>query len=889
VSSRSSAALRISLSLVHLAAPIVPRARRADWSRQWDADLRHQWAFLRSQPRRSVAALDLVSRARGAWWHALALRVRSLHMPTFFSDVRYGVRTLASKPGFTLVAILLLALGIGATTTIFSWTEGLVFRPISGVRSLDDIVAIHGTTRTRRDISVSYPNFADMRDARPASLTGMAASRLVAMNLRMPDGPERVWGELVTGDFFNLLQVTPAAGRLISAEDDRTPRSGAVVVLSESFWERRFRRDPGVIGSTAAINNAPFTIVGVAGPNFRGSSSALNAEVWIPMMMQGAVLPGNRLIARGDAWLRVFGRLAPGATIPRVESDLNQIAATLAKAYPEVNENRGVSVYPLWQDPGSPAAILGPIFLILLGVVGVVLVIVCANLASLLLARGAGRQREVAVRMALGASRMRVVRQLFTESALLAILGGAIGFAFALWGSQLLGVFIPPTPQPITGAVELTARLPLIAFGLALVTTILFGLAPAMQTTRASVVPALKETRGAIGGRRRAWLRNTLVVGQVALSVLLIVAAGLFVQTLRQARHADVGFDLEDGLLASIDLQPAGYDTRRGIAFFKELVRELEAVPGVVSVGLARDIPLKLGRGNDTSGEIEGYQPARDEEIVLGYDRVSPGYFRTLGMPLIAGRVFTDEDDANHPPVVIVNETMARRYWKNGDAVGRRINTGEWATVIGVVGDVAYTTVNASPSSFVYFPVYDAFRPDTTLVIRTTGDPAPFTERVRAAVHRLDPNLPLFDVRTMAQHKDTVLFLPRMTASILGAFGAIALVLATVGLYGLLAFVVGQRTPEIGVRMALGARRSEIVRLVVGQGVRLTLIGAALGFTLAFLLMPLVSSQLVGVSARDGLTYAATALVLVAAAGLASYLPARRAAAVDPIGALRYE
>jgi predicted permease len=889
MSVRSAAPLRISLSLVHLAAPIVPRARRADWSRQWDADLRHQWSFLRSHQGTVGAAFDLVSRARGAWWHALALRLRSLHMPTFFSDVRYGVRSLIARPGFTLVAVLLLALGIGTTTTIFSWTEGLVFRPISGAQGLDSLVAIHGTTRTRRDISISYPNFADMRDSMPASLAGMAASRLGAMNLRTDDGPERAWGELVTGGFFSLLQVTPAAGRLISHEDDRTPGSGAVVVLSHSCWERRFGRDPGVVGTTVAINNTPFTVIGVAGPGFRGSSSALNADLWIPMMMQGAVLPGNRLIARGDAWLRVFGRLTPGATISRVESDLNQIAATLATAHPDVNTNRGVSVYPLWQDPGSPAAILGPIFLVLLGVVGVVLVIVCANLASLLLARAAGRQREVAVRMALGASRMRVVRQLFTESALLAIIGGALGLAFAIWSSQLLGVFIPPTPQPINSAVELTARLPLFAVGLALLTTILFGLAPALQTSRPDVVPALKETRGAIGGRRRAWLRNTLVVGQVALSVLLIVAAGLFVQTLRQARHADVGFDLENGLLASIDVQTAGYDKPRGIAFFKQLLRDVEAVPGVVSAGLARDIPLKLGNGSDTSGEIEGYQPAKDEEIVLAYDRVSPSYFRTLGVPLVAGRFFTDEDDADHPPVVVINQTMARRYWKNGDAVGKRINTGDWATVVGVVGDMTYTTVTANPVSFVYFPVYESYRPDTTLVIRTTGDPAPYTDPIRAALQRLDPNLPLFDVRTIAQHKETVLFLPRMTASILGAFGVIALVLATVGLYGLLAFVVGQRTPEIGVRVALGASRSEIIRLIVGQGVRLTLIGAAIGFTLAFLMLPLVSSQLVGVGARDGVTYAATALVLVAAAAFASYLPARRAAAVDPIRALRYE
>ncbi len=805
------------------------------------------------------------------------------------NDVRYGARMLAKCPGFTATAILILGLGVGANATIFSWVEALLMKPLPGVAAVDRLVSVHGTTRTRRSIGISWPNFTDLRDAKPAGIAGMTAHRGVPINVRTTGEPERAWAELVSADFFDVVGVLAALGRALVPDDDRAPGVSPVVVLSYDYWQRRFGGDPSVVGSPILVNGRPFTIVGVAPEGFRGAMAAVQIDVWVPMMMQEVVMAGDRLTARGNAWLDVVARLAPGATVAEAQAGLSVAAAQLATAYPDVNEDYGVALYPLWRDPSSATAIMAPVLGLLVAVVGIVLLIACANLANLLLARGAGRQREVAVRLALGASRRRIVAQLMTESAMLALAGGAAGLAIAAWTSRLAGAFVPPTPLPIVTEASLSPGVFLFGVTLALGATIVFGLVPALQASRPELVPSLKETLGAIGSRRRAWIRATLVVAQVSLSVVLLVGAGLFVRTLENTQHADVGFDLENGLLASIDLLPAGYDQARGTTFFEALRERVSAVPGVTSAALARDIPLKLWGGSDTSAEIEGYEPAPGEEITVFYDRVSPGYFETMGIDLLGGRVLAATDTEGSARVAVINETMAKRYWKGQDPVGKRLRLGEWATVVGVVRDVTHTTVGAPPVSFVYLPVYQWYRPDTTLVVRTAGDPIAVAGPIREVVRSLDPNLPLFDVQTMAEHRDLAMFIPRLAATLLGAFGVLALLLATVGLYGLLAFAVSQRTPEIGVRVALGAHRGDILRLVVGEGLRLAAIGVALGLAAALVAAPLLASQLVGVSARDGASYAVTSLVLIAAAAVACYLPARRAAGVDPLKALRHE
>lgn len=884
--------LRLALTLVALAAPLVPRPRRAEWRRQWDADLRHQWAFLTTEGASLTRSVDLVWRAAGTFPHAFVLRSRSWSLPMFLSDVRHGARMLVKRPGFSLVAVLLLGLGIGANATIFSWVRHFVLQPIPGVERLDELVAVRGTTLTRRDISYSYPNYRDTRDAKPSGVSGLIATRGVALNVRTTGDPERAWAEMVSANFFSVLGVSPLHGRVLVDDDDRAQGASPVVVLSYRFWQARMAGDTDVVGRSVGVNGQPFTVVGIAPEGFLGSQAAMSVDLWLPMMMQQAVMAGDRIrdTARGDAFLSLMARLAPGATIADAQSGLSKAAADLAVAYPGVNEDRGAAVYPLWRDPQSATSILAPVMGVLVVVVGLVLLIVCANLANLLLARAAARQREIAVRLALGASRARIIRQLLTENVLLALAGGAAGFLFALWASQVLSWFVPPTPMPISTAVPFSATMPLYSFVLAGVTTVLFGLTPAIQTSRPNLIPALKESRGAVGPRR-VWIRHALVVAQVAMSIVLLVGASLFVRTVQRSQNIDVGFDMEQGFLASIDLLPGGYDRERGTAFFKEVVTRIEAVPGVTSAAFARDIPLKMGGGSDTTVRVEGYEPAEGEEMTTYYDRVSPGLIQTLGLPLRSGRAFTDTDGADEFPVAMVNETMARRYWKDRDAVGGRLWLGgEWVTVVGVVGDAKYTTLSAPPVAYMYLPLYGPyFRPDVTLVVRSAADPAAVMAPIRDAVKSLDATLPLFDVRTMAEHKDLAMFIPRIGATLLGLFGALALVLATVGLYGLLAFNVGQRTPEIGVRLALGAQRADIRRIVTWQGLRLTLIGSVIGFGIAAAAFPLISSQLVGVGARDGLSYFATAVLLLAGAAAASYLPARRAAAVDPIRALRYE
>lgn len=888
--SRSAArALGFALRVVALAAPLVPRSRRADWRRQWTADLHHQAAFLDTRRPGAAGWLAFVWRARGALIHAVVLRVRSFAMPSFVADVRYGARLLARRPGFAAVAVLLLGLGIGANSAIFNWVENFLLRPIPGATAIDSLVSVRGTTRTFRDRSTSYPNFADLRDRLPDSVTGLAAFRAIPLTVRVDDEAERAWGELTSANLFTVLGVTPLHGRLLSADDDRAPGASAVAVISYAYWRRRFGGDLSTVGRTVGINGTPFTIVGITPPDFRGASTGFSLDVWVPMMMQTAVYTGDRLRDRGHSWLAVLARLAPGVDAARAERDLNVVAAALAREHPGTNADRGVAVYPLWRDPQSAAAILGPVLGLLLVVTGIVLVIVCANVASLLLARGAGRRREIAVRLALGASRLRIVRQLLTESALLAVAGGTVGVACGALLGRGLYALVPPTPLPVATGGGFSTRVAIVSLALALGTTVVFGLAPALQSSRPSILPVLKDASGT-GSPSRRRLRGVLVAGQVALSVLLLVAAGLFVRTLQHARDIDPGFDLRQGLLASIDLLPAGYDEAHGQAFLADVLADVRQLPGVEAVAFARDIPLTLGTGgSDTSVDIEGYVPAEGEEISIGYDLVTPDVFRTLGVPLAAGRAFTDADRAGAEPVIVINRTMAERYWPGQSAVGRRLNAGGWRTVIGVVENVSYRGFSAPPQPYMYFPLFDVYRPDMTLVIRTAGEPRGVLEGVRRAIRARDANVPVFDVRTMAEHRALGSLTTRLSAAALGGFGTVALLLAGIGLYGLLAHRVAERTPEIGVRLALGADPSRIVRLVVREGLRLAAVGGAIGLAGAALLLPLAASQLVGVGPRDVVSYAAAVVLLAGAAGLASYLPARRAAGVDPIQAIRHE
>jgi macrolide transport system ATP-binding/permease protein len=878
-------ALRLALALVSLAAPLVPAVHRQRWRQQWRADLWYQATAVTGGSNR-----DLLSSALGVFPHAAVLRVHHRRNLMLLHDIRYALRAFARRPGFTAVTVLTLGLGVGANATIFSWIDTMAFDPVPAVDGDDHLVALQFAEGSRDNLSFSYPNYVDLRDTELREFTGVAAYSLVAMNVRIGDVPERVWGQIVTANLFDVLGVRAAVGRTLQPADDRAPGASPVLVISDALWRRRFAADPRAVGREIAINGQPFTVVGVAPPGFVGPMNGLVVDAWVPMMMQTAVVPGDRLASRGMGWLQAFGRLAPGASRREAQAAVNVFAARLAQTYPATNEGRRLLVKPVWAQ-GAGALFL-PVLSIVMAVVGVVLLIACANVAGLLLARASGRGREIAVRLAIGASRGRIVGQLLTESAVLAIAGGAAGLLLTVWASRLLAVVLPPTPFPVHLEGSVNWRVLLFALAATAVTTLVFGLAPALAASRPSLVPSLKDSAGGAGGRHgRARLRKGLVVAQVALSLLLLVSAGLFLRTLQHASRIDPGFEARQGLFAGLGVPTGRYDSTTGPAFYRQLLDRVEEVPGVARAALTTYVPLTIGGGSDMSVRIEGYEPAEEERIIIYYAMVTPGYFETLGIPLVAGRDLEPRDAAGAPLAVVINETMAKRYWTDGDAVGRRVNygAGEWATVAGIARDGKYGAVSEPPGNFMYIALAQVFRPDVTLMVRTAGAPGAVLPSVRDAVSAMNPDVPLFGVVTIDEHLRTSLFVPRLGAWLLALFGTLALALAGLGLYGVMAYVASQRTQEIGVRMALGADRSTILRLILRQGLGLAGIGLVVGLGLSAAATPIVSNQLAGVEAADPMSFSLAAAVLTAAALIASYLPARRAASMDPLRALRHE
>jgi predicted permease len=718
----------------------------------------------------------------------------------------------------------------------------------------------------------------------------LIAFTLAPMSLRTNGGdPQRTFGQLVSGNFFSALGVRPALGRAFIPEEDTTPNGHPVVVISDSFWQHRFGGDPSIVGRTVMLNGVAYTVIGIAPPEFRGTEPYLNLDLWVPMAMQPSVTSGgNRLGVRGNSWLEAMVRLKPGVSIARAQADFDVIARNLADTYPD-DKGRGLKLSELWRAPSSGGPAVIGVMVIQQSVACVVLLIACANVANLLLARAASRQRETAVRLTLGASRSRLVQQLLTESTLLALAGGLCGIVMSYWTKDLVRLFVPPAPLPIE--MNPALDLPVVVFALIMTgaSVVAFGLVPALQGSMSSVGAALKESAGQLtASPRRARIRQTLVVAQVALSLLLLVSAGLFLRTLQNAQALDPGFSTRTGLLASIDLLPAGYDASRGRAFFRELLARVRELPGVEAASVATKVPLGFGGNSDTGASIDGYIPAPNEEISIYYNRVGSDYLKTMGITVVAGRDFTDLDTTDRPDVVIVNETVVRRYFSGRDPIGGRIRLGNRTLqVVGVARDGKYSSITEAPRSFMYMPVQQWYRADTVLHVKSSVDPGLLVPRIHEVLRALDANVPLFDVRTIAEQMSIAIFIQRMVASLLGAFGALALLLATVGLYGVIAAVAAQRTPEIGMRMALGATRRDIVAMIVRQGLSLTLTGVAIGLIAALGATRLFKSLLVGVSATDAPSFAVTTILLVTVALAAAYLPARRAARIDPLQALR--
>jgi predicted permease len=814
-------------------------------------------------------------------------------MPSFWQDVRYSLRTIAKAPGYAAIAILTLALGIGANTTIFSWINSTLLNPIPGLASPREVVSLSLGKGSDNPFPFTYPDLEAIRDGQQ-SFVGITACNATPMSLTGQGKPERVWGMLTSANYFDVLGVRPILGRGFLPAEDEKPGGAPVVVISYRLWQTHFGGDPGAVGQTIEINQHSYTIVGVAPKVFQGSQTGLRSEIWIPIMMDAQLLPqGDLLHDHHYFWLFVVGRLKPGVVPEQAQEEMTLRLKREAKNYPD--EHRGhdtVTVYPLWRSPFGANQFLSTLLPMLMTIAGLVLLLACANVANLMLVRSVGRRREIAIRMSLGANRWRLVRQLLVESLILALAGGAVALLITFRTAGTFMKFVPATDFPISLSIRADRAVLLATLVISVLTGVIFGILPALRSSREAPVAVLKEDTGsASGGLRKARLASGLVVAQISLSLLLLICAGLFIRSFMSAQQINPGFNSHNVLIASYDLFTAGYSEASGAEFDRQLVAKLEALPGIQSVALSSRVPLGFG-GGSTSVKPEGYVLQPNESMETQVAIITPNYFQTMQIPIVKGRDFTLQDAKSSQRVVIVSETFVDRYWPHQEALGKQLNsdlTNEWFTVVGVARDSKVNGLNEKPTPFLYLPLYQVYRATMIINARTTGDPLAFGKTVENTIHDLNADLVVFDVTTLELREQIASFGQRVAGTFVGAFGLLALVLAAVGIYGVTAYTTRQRTHEIGVRMALGASKEDIMRLVLGHGLRLTFVGVGLGLAASFALTRYLSSQLLGVTSTDALTFSCVAILLCAVALFACFIPARRAMRVDPMVALRYE
>lgn len=822
-------------------------------------------------------------------------------------DLRLAMRALRRSPGFTAVALLTLAIGIGANTTLFGVVDALYLTPLP-VREPERVAMVYTSDFSGpRYGSASYPDFEDLR-SQPGLFESLAAYALEAAALSTDDEPARVWCELVSGDFFPTLSVAMPLGRPLGPEDDR---EGAepTVVISHGLWQRTLAGDPAVVGRRLEISGTAFTVVGVAPPGFMGLTRGLAAEAWIPLALRGRVVPGSDALQdRGSRFLSLVARLQVGVGIRDAQARLDVLASRLRAAHPDewtdrAGKTRRISLVPEAEARVSPTA-RGPVlgFSALLGlVVALLLLVAGANVAGLMLARASTRRKEIAVRLALGAHRARVVRLFLAESVLVALLGGGLGVVIAVWTSGALRALSLPLPVPVHLQVVVDGRVLAFGLGLSLVTGVLLGLVPAWHAASPDLLPALKD-EGALlaSGSRGRRLRRAFVVAQVALSMVLLVGAGLLLRGLTRATRLSPGFAAEDVGLVPVDLGLARYDVAQATALIDGLAERVDRLPGVRAGGLSMTLPLELHVARRYT-LVEGYvpQPGEDREQYFGV--VGPGHFAALGIPILRGREFTRHDRADAPKVAIVNETFAKRFWPGEDPIGKTIQLrsedGPRHTVVGLARDSKYRSLGEAPMPFYYLPIlqdYGFVRRYARLfplyvVVRGEGDPRSLARAVTTVLAGIDPRLPAYPPKTMMEHLGMSVLPSRVASSLFTAFGLLGLLLASLGLYGVVAYSVAQRTQEIGVRIALGATGRDVLLQVLREGLGLTVTGAALGALLAAFVGPAMGSLLYGLSPFDPVTFVTVPLVLAAVAVAATTIPARRAARIDPVVALRYE
>jgi putative ABC transport system permease protein len=805
-------------------------------------------------------------------------------MVTLLKDVRYGVRMLLRNPGFTVVAVIALALGIGANAAIFSVVNGVLLRPLPYPEPERLMMILETKLPQFPEFSVAPGNFLDWKKQNTV-FERLVAFKGTSLNLIGAGDPERLRSLKVTEGFFAMLGAQPQMGRDFLLEEDQPGRNN-VVIMSHGLWQRRFGGDPKILNQAITLSGQTYTVIGVMPSTFRFGGGGQELELWTPMAFTTQDAQNH-----GGHSLTAIGQLRPGITLDQARAEMSTIAGRLAVQYPEANQGWDVKLMPLLE---FSVRTIKPALVLLLVAVTFVLLIACANVANLLLARAAGRQKEIATRTALGASRWRIVRQLLTESMLLSLTGGAVGLLLAKWGTDLL-LTLAPRGLPRVNNVSLDGRVLAFTVAITLLTGIIFGLVPALQASKSNLNETMKDAgRGSTESGRRKLIRSTLVVLEVASALVLLVGAGLLIKSFWQLQKVDPGFNPDNALAVSVTLPNAKYpEANQQAAFFQELIASVGALPGVQAAGAGHVIPMS-GEDYLLAFEIDGRPPLQPGTTQsTNFYAVSADYFKAMGIPLRRGRVFTAADTKDSPHVAVINEMMARKIFPDEDPIGKRITfddrdkNPDWYEIVGIVGDVKQYGLDRPATMQTYEPYTQQTLPYMTLVARTAGDPASLGPVIRNEILKLDKEQPATSVKTLNEFFSTSIAQQRFSVVLLGVFAAVALVLAAVGIYGVLSYAVTQRTHEIGIRMALGAGRRDVFRLVVGGGMLLTLVGIGGGLVAAFALTRLIASLLFGVTATDSVTFITVSAVVLAVALLACYIPARRATKVDPLVALR--
>lgn len=833
----------------------------------------------------NVALVEEVTRDQWRWTWA----------EDFLHDIRYGVRVLTSNLAFTAIVVLTLAIGIGANATIFSWIRAVLLNPLSGAGEAERVVEMESLAPSGEWVPTSYLDYRDLRDHLKL-LEAMSVAQPMALAVGNDTHVERLWGEAVSGNFFDVLRVQPEMGRFFSgAERDDTQNAHPVVVISHSYWGRRYNQSAEALGSTMRVNRSLYTIIGVAPKDFHGSMPGLSFDLWVPATMYGQLTATGTwmLEDRKNRMCRVLARLAPGITMEQARSEVESLAKFMSVANADTSQGMSATLLPVWKSHyGIQTALFAPLT-ILLAASGVVLLIVCANIANLLLVRSADRRKEFCIRVALGASRLRMVRQLSTEVLILASLGAGAGLLIASWLGGSLRWLLSSTIVPRLQSGTAGASAVYLVAALALGVVALVGIGPALEATRGDVNETLKEGgRGGSPSARSHRLRTLLVISEVALAVVALIGAGLFLKSFYNIKAIEPGFDPNQVVVAKFDLSAANFDPRQGDAFCRHLREKLERQPAVSAVSYSDYVPLGPGKGSWEDLQVEGYVPGPSENMKIYRNLVAPGYFSLMKIALIEGRDFTTQDDYPHTPVMIVTREFVRRFIPQGQALNRRVHGwGKWFTIIGVAEDSKIYRLTENPQPYFYVPIRQIYRPEMGLAfyVRTSGSASEAIKAIRSEAQAVDALVPPFDVMPLREWIAGSMFSQSIAATLLSILATIAFVLAAIGLYGVVAHAVTQRTQEFGIRLSLGAQRRDVLQMIMRQGLTLAMIGTAIGATLTLLLGRVLKAFLVGLSPMDPLTYFGAAAFVALLALAATAVPAWRAMCIDPVHALRHE